>query len=289
MGFAILKKGDNMISEYTFERANALNKYTFRKIDMIAEFIPLWFDCINSEDVEERIYKGFHSHSFFEIHFVFSGKVYYEFVGTVIGVEENEALFIPPGVTHKNIKHDGKFFKIAIAFSIDLDYKFEIEKFKIPDDVINKVNHILSLSAKEDFVAPSLISAAILDIIYQSFLTLKINLPKQNESTIDTRVCVAKEFIENNTERLINIEDVSKECCLSKKQLCRLFKNYMNISVFEYITQTKLKKAKQLLNNNLTVKETGLILGFESESNFISFFKRHLKITPGAYRKTRSE
>ena len=65
--------------------------------------------------------------------------------------------------------------------------------------------------AKEDFVAPSLISAAILDIIYQSFLTLKINLPKQNESTIDTRVCVAKEFIENKNALDRNILSVKGE------------------------------------------------------------------------------
>ena len=279
-----------MISEYTFKRADALNKCTFRKIDMPVDFVPLWFDCINSEEAGQCVYKDFHSHSFFEIHFVFSGKIYYESNGTTIEVKENEALFVPPGTVHKSIKSDDRYFKIALAFSVDLKDGFEIKKFKISEDVLNKANYILSLCEKEDFIAPSLISATILDIVYQSLLTLKINLPKQSESIIDARVCVAKEFIENNTERLINIEDVSKECCLSEKQLCRLFKNYMNISVFEYITHTKLKKAEQLLkNSNLTIKEVGLMLGFESESNFISFFKRHLKFTPGVYRKNAYE
>jgi AraC-like DNA-binding protein len=43
--------------------------------------------------------------------------------------------------------------------------------------------------------------------------------------------------------------------------------------------------AKQLLLEDKSVKEIGYSLGFDNESGFVSFFKRHCGVSPGVYKK----
>ena len=64
---------------------------------------------------------------------------------------------------------------------------------------------------------------------------------------LDKRYIDVKEYIDNNKQRIINCEDVAKECFLSAKQLNRVFKNSTGITVFEYIVASKIKYAKQFL------------------------------------------
>ena len=69
------------------------------------------------------------------------------------------------------------------------------------------------------------------------------------------------------------------------KLLNRIFKKYTNKTVHQYITDKKINYAISLLNtNNYSIKEIGYTLGFENQTAFISFFKRHCGKSPGSYK-----
>lgn len=60
--------------------------------------------------------------------------------------------------------------------------------------------------------------------------------------------------------------------------------NNLGYSLHEYITIKKLNYAKKLLRKEQhSVKEVGYMLGFGSESGFVSFFKLHQGVSPGIY------
>ncbi len=71
----------------------------------------------------------------------------------------------------------------------------------------------------------------------------------------------------------------------SYSRLSRLFQNYTGVSLIDYVTEVKIRHAKQLLKNtNMTMLAIASKLEF-SISYFNKLFKRKVGITPGEYRK----
>ena len=158
-------------------------------------------------------------------------------------------------------------------------------KISFNNEVCENINWVLKNSEKKDMFIASMVNGRILEVIYSVLNETGAELPLNGEKEQDVRFLVAKQYILDNMCRPIKTEDVSKECCLSARQINRIFKNNAGYSVHEYITITKLNYAKKLLRKKqYSIKEVGYMLGFGSESSFVSFFKRHQGISPGIYR-----
>lgn len=278
------------VTEYTISRAQSLIKLNIPEIEQPFGIEFLWFAVIDSD--EKDIYPDIHSHSFYEVHFVFSGKVSYECNGKNITLSRKQAILLSPDTPHKFIKENNNFLKLSITFKLkngngqkplfpDTGYKV----FDFCDGVTENVNFILKQSEVNDFFTPALISGRILEIVYSVCKATEIEIPQNYKKSTDSRLSTAKQYIENNKHRLISCEDVAKECCLSRKQLGRIFKKYTDKTLYEYLIDSRAKYAKKLvLQNECNIKEIGYMLGFESESSFVSFFKRHFGTSPSAYR-----
>ena len=233
-----------------------------------------------------------HQHTFYEIHFVFGGSISYECNNTLYKLNKGEAIIIPALVNHHYVTCSKDIFKTAIAFSADGSTLKTIDTFVINiDDIIyENFNNILIQTDKDNIFIPYIISGRTVEILYSVFEKLISAIPKDTSNFKDPRFLVAKAFIENNNCKNISCTEVANECCLSTKQLNRIFKKETEKSVSEYINFTKLKYAKKLLfDKKLSVKEVCFELGFENESSFISFFKRQSGLTPGVFRKQMSE
>lgn len=281
------------ISEYTPERADALNKLNIPEAEAPINIKILWVELLTADNIYNRIYTETHSHSAYEMHFILSGRADYEYNGKAASIHTNEALFIPPEVLHKYTGCSKDMLKFSITFSLgkaglssEIFNDIAAQLLTLSDDVTDNINSILKYSDKKDFFAPGIISGRILEIIYSVCGSLKIKLPQTDDNKIPARVLVAKEYIDNNKHRIIKCEDVAKECCLSSKQLNRIFKSCTGSSVFEYIISSKIKYAKKLLSQKeYSIKEISFMLGFENECIFVSYFKRHCDMPPGAFRK----
>ncbi len=71
----------------------------------------------------------------------------------------------------------------------------------------------------------------------------------------------------------------------SYSRLSRLFQHYTGVSLIDYVTDVKIRHAKELLKNtNMTMLAIASKLEF-SISYFNKLFKRKVGITPGEYRK----
>ena len=117
-----------MLTEYTIQRAEALNKLNIPEIDMPINIKFLWFDIVRASNITKHIYTGIHSHSFFELQFVFSGRVNYDCNGCNVDLKSGEALLIPSNMTHKYLGCDDTLLKGSIAFSFENDVSFDLER-----------------------------------------------------------------------------------------------------------------------------------------------------------------
>jgi AraC-like DNA-binding protein len=97
------------------------------------------------------------------------------------------------------------------------------------------------------------------------------------------RIVEAKLFIDNHYADNININAIAGEACFSKFHFLRLFKQTYRVTPYQYLTTIRIQKAKELLQDGVSVTETCSSLGFESMSSFNKLFKRHIKEAPSAY------
>ncbi len=106
-----------------------------------------------------------------------------------------------------------------------------------------------------------------------------------NQFQIDT-VIATKNFIENNYEKDLNLDLLSKILLTSKYHLQRLFKKNYGITPKQYLTDLRIRKAKELLAEGVSVTETCFSVGFESLGSFSSLFKNKTGYSPTQYQKS---
>ena len=279
-----------ILKEYTHGRADAVNQLNIPGAERPYRVKFLWLEMISRDHGAEKIYYGDHAHSFYELYLILSGDARCGIGGEEIVLSEGDALLLPPELSHRYIADERPFLRAALAFSsedVPLP-KGEYEKFRFSSEIFENVDFILKQSDRDDVFTPAIVSGRLLEMVADVVRAVSDTLPPASHVTEDPRITVAKEYIYNNRCRLITGDDVAKECSVSRKQLDRIFKAQTDKTIYDFIIDTKVCYAVQLLAESKSVKEISYSLGFDSESGFVSFFKRHCGMTPGAYRKEKT-
>ena len=99
-------------------------------------------------------------------------------------------------------------------------------------------------------------------------------------------VLQAQKFIHREYVRDISVSDIAASVGISEGHLRRLFKQEMNLSVIDYLTEYRIQQAKRLLQGRLKPasdvwKETG----FSSAQYFGYVFKKREGVSPKEYQK----
>ena len=101
---------------------------------------------------------------------------------------------------------------------------------------------------------------------------------------------LAIEYMEQNFEKNIGIEDIFKHFNVSRSQLYRLFKEKMNISPIQYLNDMRFSKACLLLEgSDMPIYKICITVGFNDPVHFSKAFKRKFEVSPYNYRRIHSE
>lgn len=94
-----------------------------------------------------------------------------------------------------------------------------------------------------------------------------------------------KDFIDQNFQEKIVLEDLSKMFYINRYYLTRIFKEQFGISVIDYLLSVRITHAKQLLRfSDLTIEKVGTECGIPDANYFARIFKKIEGFTPGEYR-----
>ena len=93
--------------------------------------------------------------------------------------------------------------------------------------------------------------------------------------------------IEQGYNYEITLQSLSKKIYISPQYLSRLFKRFVGCSVYKYLTNYRINKAKELLltDQRTEIQQIAQLVGFLDTSHFIVMFKKFVGITPLEYRK----
>jgi AraC-like DNA-binding protein/ligand-binding sensor protein len=122
--------------------------------------------------------------------------------------------------------------------------------------------------------------------IFADHLAMKSNqLLVQQANAEPPIIAKARQFIHEHYTEDISLGLVSRAVNTSSFYFCKLFRRAAGLSFVEFVSRTRLEKAKNLLlNPNLRISEIAFAVGFQSLTHFNRVFKRIVGQSPTGYR-----
>ena len=120
------------------------------------------------------------------------------------------------------------------------------------------------------------------------------NRPKRTDnvrnSDEQTTIKYLKEYVENNYIYDISMQEAAEEMGYSDAYFSKLFIQYFNQNFTAYLTEYRIKKAKELLSNtNHSIKDISRMVGYTDSNYFAKIFKRLVGEIPSKYRENLTE
>ena len=97
------------------------------------------------------------------------------------------------------------------------------------------------------------------------------------------RIAPILDYIRERLSEPLTLDQISGAFFISKHYLCRLFKSATGFSVMEYIIYSRVLRARQLLQQGVSVQRAGELSGFSDNSHFIRTFGTLTGTSPGRY------
>ncbi len=93
-------------------------------------------------------------------------------------------------------------------------------------------------------------------------------------------------YIFENIDEDITVDDVARHCSYSKYHLMRMFKEDTDEALYQFIKRVRLERSAWRLKveKDKSITEIGADYGY-SPSNFATAFKKHLNLSPAGFRK----
>lgn len=110
---------------------------------------------------------------------------------------------------------------------------------------------------------------------------------KQQKSTpISPAIQRVKEYVGDNLDQDISVEDMAEVSGLSTYWFKEKFKKETGLSPADYVSRRKVEEAKTYLTtSDESITDIAFMLGFSSSQYFATVFKKYTGITPTAYRE----
>jgi len=113
---------------------------------------------------------------------------------------------------------------------------------------------------------------------------------QQSETTPKELIAVLVNLIHHNYQHMISLQQFAAEHHVSLGYLSRMFKAQTGLTFSEYVTEYRIRKAKELLHSGIErLQEVSRLVGYEDPKHFSLLFKKQVGETPMMYAKRRTE
>jgi two-component system, response regulator YesN len=120
----------------------------------------------------------------------------------------------------------------------------------------------------------------------QMLETISFDLNNKDKKDVNSYVLMAKEYVKENYQERITLEDISNRLFLHQAYFSAIFKKETGQNFIDYVNHVRVEKAVQLLRNtDYKIKIISDMVGFQSHSYFNKVFKNETGVTPVVFRK----
>lgn len=123
-----------------------------------------------------------------------------------------------------------------------------------------------------------------------ALLVVRISRKARPENTIVTAaehsyLPAVVQYIVEHADQKISLPDLASRFFVNRDKLNVDFRKYLNITVHQFVMETRIARAKCFLLESKSVKETAELCGFDNVSYFMTAFKNMVGIPPAQYAK----
>ena len=116
------------------------------------------------------------------------------------------------------------------------------------------------------------------------------NMTTKKEEHENQLVVRAQSYIKENFHKDLSLDEVSRQMDLSPYYFSKLFKEETGSNFVEYVTNLRIKRAKELLaGESCSMKEICAEVGYSDPNYFSRIFKKNTGVTPTEYRESERE
>lgn len=116
-------------------------------------------------------------------------------------------------------------------------------------------------------------------LLFNQFQNLKAVKTATNSRLFDF-IYDAKNYIDANFMQKINCNEIAKEAKLSEYHFIRVFKSIFGVTPYKYTINKRLDFAMELLQNNYSITDISILLGYNDVPAFSKAFKEEYGISP---------
>lgn len=249
-------------------------------------------------------YIYFHNHTFFEFHIQIQGSVIHHYDEKVEQIQTGDILLISPALSHSytadsTSKRSSRYLNLAISASYFkslitclgishlktfIDDMELLMKFHIPPASLkqlckryDKLDTEENKQSSEYLLSLKFFLLSLLDIIH--------SIPSYSFSEKPRWLVDFLNILNDPNYYQLSIQELAQHSFYSPNHLSVLFKQYMGVTIHEYIRAKKMDHASYLLKNtDLNITAIAIQLGYSEQGHFSSLFKRIYKCSPLEYR-----
>jgi AraC-like DNA-binding protein len=127
----------------------------------------------------------------------------------------------------------------------------------------------------------------LLDVVTQLLLSHSRERIKSEHSEWEHKpIQRVKAYLREHYADDVSLEELTSIAHMSAFHMARLFRQVVGLPPHAYLVQLRIAHARKMLAQGFPVSYVASETGFFDQTHFTHQFKRHVGITPGAYRKT---
>ncbi|GGP01848.1 hypothetical protein GCM10010992_03870 [Cloacibacterium rupense] len=196
------------------------------------------------------------------------------------------ALSFSPDFVEDSLNYiNSKFMKVDENSS----WRISSEQFYLFNSLplASATNNLMRIAMEDNMNKDIMADLALKELLVRLMQTQAGKLIENDFHKLKTsnRLAFIIDYIKNNLHQKLSIEHLAKLAFVSKSNFFKLFKYELGTSPNEYILLQRIKRAKELLKENYSIKEVAFATGFSDTNHLIKTFKTFEGMTPKNYQR----
>ena len=243
----------------------------------------------------------FHYHEFCKLLFLVSGQGSYFVDGKRYLLRAGDLVLIGSRSVHKPELAEGSTYeRIIIYISPDYLQQMSTQDCDLLSLFSGSHGHVLRLKEQRRKAVFSLVSKLERDLSQEAFgrtilsqadlLHLLVELGRSMEDSAtnlprpsvpeNRRVVEIMEYLDRNLAEEIDMDALAERFFISKYYMMRLCQKETGTTIYGYLTQKRLLKARELISSGVRAMESCYACGFHSYSSFTRAYGKYFGTTP---------